>query len=184
MRQLWAPWRMTYIGAEPATPGCIFCEKAVSTADETNFILIRAERCFALMNIFPYNNGHLMIAPYAHQPTILELDAATLTEMMAVAQQCVRAGQQALGAQGFNIGINQGTVAGAGITDHVHMHVVPRWNGDTNFMPVLADVKVMPDFIESTYRQLRAALAAAAPAPNQPLAETPAETPAEMPEHS
>lgn len=155
MRQLWAPWRMSYVGAEPATSGCVFCEKAAQSDDDRNLVLLRGARCFALMNIFPYNNGHLMIAPYVHQPTILELDTETLTEMMTLAQRCVKASQEALGAQGFNIGINQGTVAGAGIADHAHMHVVPRWNGDTNFMPVLADVKVMPDFIENTYRQIR-----------------------------
>ena len=155
MRQLWAPWRMAYVGSEPVTDGCIFCEKAAAHDDERNLILWRDERCFALMNIFPYNNGHLMIAPYAHQPTILELDAATLTAMMTLAQRCVRAMRTALNAQGFNLGVNQGAVAGAGITDHVHMHVVPRWNGDTNFMPVLADVKVMPDYLENTYRRIR-----------------------------
>lgn len=168
MRQLWAPWRMVYIGAEPSPTGCVFCEKASSADDESNLVLLRGERCFALMNIFPYNNGHLMIAPYVHQPTILELDSATLTEMMEMAQRCVRASQAALGAQGFNIGINQGSVAGAGITDHAHMHVVPRWNGDTNFMPVLADIKVMPDFLESTFRQLRAQLTRPESAPDQP----------------
>lgn len=168
MRQLWAPWRMSYIGAEPTTSGCIFCEKAADSEDERNLVLWRGERCFALMNIFPYNNGHLMIAPYVHKPTILELDTATLTEMMTLAQRCVTACQAALGAQGFNIGINQGTVAGAGIADHVHMHVVPRWNGDTNFMPVVADVKVMPDFIENTYRQIREKL--------QPAGEQPSHT--------
>jgi ATP adenylyltransferase len=120
------------------------------------------------MNIFPYNNGHLMIAPYAHLPTILELDAATLTEMMTMAQRCVRACQDAMGAQGFNIGVNQGSVAGAGIADHIHLHVVPRWGGDTNFMPVLADVKVMPDFLETSYRQIRAQLAQSADGSQRP----------------
>ncbi len=168
MRQLWAPWRMSYIGSESAKEGCVFCEKAQSSEDESNLVLWRGARCFALMNIFPYNNGHLMIAPYVHQPTILELDATTLTEMMTLAQQCVRASQAALGAQGFNIGINQGIVAGAGIADHTHMHVVPRWNGDTNFMPVVADVKVMPDFIENTYRQIREKLAPLFETPPQP----------------
>lgn len=155
MRQLWAPWRMTYIGAGPSSLGCIFCEKAASSDDAGNLVLIRGERCFALMNIFPYNSGHLMIAPYTHQPSILELDTETLTEMMTLAQRCVRACQEALGAHGFNLGINQGAVAGAGIADHAHMHVVPRWSGDTNFMPVMADVKVIPDFIENTYQQIR-----------------------------
>ena len=162
MRQLWAPWRMAYIGAEPTTSGCVFCEKGASTDDVRNLVLTRGERCFALMNIFPYNNGHLMIAPFAHLPTILELDAETLAEMMAMAQRCVRACQEALGAQGFNLGVNQGSVAGAGIADHVHMHVVPRWGGDTNFMPVLADAKVMPDYLESTYHQIREKLQASA----------------------
>lgn len=168
MRQLWAPWRMAYIGADSNQAGCVFCEKASSTADESNFVLLRGERCFALMNIFPYNNGHLMIAPYAHLATILELDPPTLTEMMTIAQRCVRACQEAMGAQGFNIGINQGGVAGAGIADHVHMHVVPRWGGDTNFMPVLADVKVMPDLLENSYRQIRSALVAQSEEPRQP----------------
>lgn len=155
MRQIWAPWRMAYIGGGPSSSGCVFCEKATSTDDEANLVLTRGDHCFALMNIFPYNSGHLMIAPYAHQPSILELEAETLTEMMTLAQRCVRACQEALGAQGFNLGINQGTAAGAGIADHAHMHIVPRWNGDTNFMPVMADVKVVPDFIENTYRQIR-----------------------------
>lgn len=169
MRQLWAPWRMAYItGSEPTKAGCVFCEKAASSADESNFVLLRGERCYALMNIFPYNNGHLMIAPYAHLPTILELDAATLTEMMTTAQRCVRACQDAMGAQGFNIGVNQGSVAGAGIADHIHLHVVPRWGGDTNFMPVLADVKVMPDFLETSYRQIRAQLAQSADGSQRP----------------
>ena len=168
MRHLWAPWRMNYISAEPAKGGCVFCEKAAQTDDERNLVLWRGERCFALMNIFPYNNGHLMIAPYAHLATILELDAETLTEMMTLAQRCVKACQEALGAHGFNIGINQGSVAGAGIADHAHMHVVPRWNGDTNFMPVLADVKVMPDFIENTYRQIREKLLPSDQAQPQP----------------
>lgn len=154
-RQLWAPWRMAYVGAEPLSDGCVFCVKSQEQDDERNYVLWRDAHCFALLNIYPYNNGHLMIAPYAHLPTILELDPPTLTEMMTLAQRCVQAMQTALGAQGFNLGVNQGSVAGAGITDHVHLHVVPRWNGDTNFMPVLADVKVMPDYLESTYQRIR-----------------------------
>lgn len=164
MRQLWAPWRMTYIGSDAPNDQCVFCAAAAAQDDEARLVLARGERCFALMNIYPYNNGHLMISPYAHQPSILELDAATLTEMMMLAQRCVRACQEAIGAQGFNIGINQGTVAGAGIVDHVHLHVVPRWGGDTNFMPVLADVKIMPDYLENTYRQIREKLTPTPPA--------------------
>lgn len=168
MRQLWAPWRMAYIGSDAPESDCVFCEKAAASDDERNLVLWRGEHCFALMNIFPYNNGHLMIAPYAHQPTILELDSTTLTEMMTLAQRCVKACQEALGAQGFNIGINQGSAAGAGIADHAHMHVVPRWGGDTNFMPVLADVKVMPDYLEHTYHQIREKLLAPTQTQQQP----------------
>lgn len=157
MKHLWAPWRMTYVDAgEKRDTGCIFCEKAAEHKDRKNLILYRGERCFVLMNLYPYNNGHLMIAPYAHVPSIEELDAPTLTDLMTTAQQCLAALHGAMHPHGFNMGINQGTTAGAGIADHVHMHVVPRWNGDTNFMPVLADTKVMPDFLANTYRQIKA----------------------------
>ena len=154
MRQLWAPWRMTYVGGA-AKPGCIFCVKASESQDEENLILVRGQTCFALMNLFPYNSGHLMIAPYAHVPSIQQMSVESLTEMMTLAQRLLTALQQALGPQGFNLGINQGEVAGAGIADHAHLHIVPRWSGDTNFMPVLADVKVMPEFLESTYHKIR-----------------------------
>jgi ATP adenylyltransferase len=137
---------------------CIFCVKAAEHRDAENYILHRGERCFMLLNLYPYNNGHLMIAPYQHVGSIEQLDAETLTEMMAQAQLALRALRKAMNPDGFNMGINQGKVAGAGFADHVHMHVVPRWNGDTNFMPVLADVKVMPDFLENTYKQLKQAI--------------------------
>lgn len=156
MEHLWAPWRMAYIDPSGAKEqGCIFCVKPQEDHDEENLILYRGARCFVLMNLFPYNNGHLMIAPYAHVPDIERLDAETLTEMMLTAQKSLAALRAAMRPDGFNMGINQGTVAGAGIADHVHFHVVPRWNGDTNFMPVLADTKVMPDYLRNTYRQLK-----------------------------
>jgi ATP adenylyltransferase len=161
MRQLWAPWRMAYIqddGERPA--GCIFCLKAAEDRDDENLILLRSSSCFALLNLFPYNNGHLMIAPYQHVPSISDLDPATLTDLMVTAQRCLAALQAAMSPQGYNMGINQGAAAGAGIADHVHFHVVPRWTGDTNFMPVLADVKVMPEYLQTTLRQLRERLQA------------------------
>lgn len=160
MKQLWAPWRMAYIesGGGPEE-GCIFCVKPAADRDEENLIVYRGSRVFVMMNKFPYNNGHLMIAPYQHVPTIEELDAETLTELMTTAQRVLAAMRAAFNPHGFNMGINQGVVAGAGIADHVHFHIVPRWNGDTNFMPVLADTKVMPDFIQNTARQLREQLA-------------------------
>lgn len=159
MEHLWAPWRMAYIDASNKDEGCIFCTKPREDRDEENLILARGERCFVIMNLFPYNNGHLMIAPYTHVPSIEELDAPTLAELMATAQRCLAALRAAMHPQGYNMGINQGAAAGAGIADHVHFHIVPRWGGDTNFMPVLADVKVMPDFLQNTYRQIRAHLA-------------------------
>jgi ATP adenylyltransferase len=158
MEHLWAPWRMAYIDANAEKEqGCVFCVKPAQgqEQDKENLVLYRGERCFVLMNLFPYNNGHLMIAPYAHVPDIERLDAETLTEIMLTAQKSLAALRAAIHPDGFNMGINQGTVAGAGIADHVHFHVVPRWNGDTNFMPVLAETKVMPDYLENTYRQLK-----------------------------
>lgn len=168
MRQLWAPWRMAYVGGgEAARSGCIFCVKAGETRDEENLILVRGETCFALMNLYPYNTGHLMIAPYAHVPSIQQMSADSLTEMMTLAQRLLDALQQALGPQGYNLGINQGEIAGAGIADHAHLHIVPRWNGDTNFMPVIADIKVVPEFLESTYQKIRERLQPSSP-PSEP----------------
>ncbi len=158
MERLWAPWRMAYIAADgKQDEGCIFCVKPAEDRDEENLLLHRGAHCFVLMNLFPYNNGHLMVAPYAHAPGIGGVDAETLSDMMATTQICLATLRAAMNPQGFNMGINQGVVAGAGIADHVHFHIVPRWNGDTNFMPVLADVKVMPDYLRNTYRQLKAA---------------------------
>ncbi len=156
MNHLWAPWRMSYIeSGNEKDEECIFCSKPSEHRDEENLLLYRSKLCFVLMNIYPYNNGHLMIAPYEHVPTIEELDAETLTDIMQTAQRCLAALRKALGPHGYNMGINQGAVAGAGITEHVHFHVVPRWNGDTNFMPVLADTKVMPDYLKHTYERIR-----------------------------
>jgi ATP adenylyltransferase len=158
MRHLWAPWRTAYVGGEAPPPGCIFCVKAAEERDAENLILLRGETCFALLNLYPYNSGHLMIAPYAHVPSIQQMGASSLTELMTMAQRLLGALQGALGAQGFNLGINQGAVAGAGIADHAHLHIVPRWNGDTNFMPTLAEIKVMPELLATTYEKVRAQL--------------------------
>jgi ATP adenylyltransferase len=146
---------MAYVGGENPRPGCIFCNKASEDRDEENLILLRGQNCFALMNLYPYNTGHLMIAPYAHVPSIQQMNAESLTEMMTLAQRLLRALQDALGPHGFNLGINQGSIAGAGIADHVHQHIVPRWSGDTNFMPVIGEVKIIPEYLETTYQKLR-----------------------------
>lgn len=167
MRHIWAPWRMAYVEANPSTSsGCIFCAKAAEDRDEENLIVTRGKTCFALMNLYPYNTGHLMIAPYAHVPSIQQMNTRSLTEMMTLAQRLLAALQEALGPHGFNLGINQGAVAGAGIADHAHMHIVPRWNADTNFMPVVADVKVMPELLTTTYHKIRERLDT--PSPRQP----------------
>ncbi len=150
---------MNYIAPKtPQSQTCIFCAKPAEQRDAENYLLYRGERCFMLLNLYPYNNGHLMVAPYQHVGSIEQLDAQTLAELMAQAQLALRILRKAMNPDGFNMGINQGKVAGAGFADHVHLHVVPRWNGDTNFMPILAEVKVMPDFLENTYRQLKQAL--------------------------
>ncbi len=126
--------------------------------DVENHILYRGTLCFMMLNLYPYNNGHLMIAPYQHVANIEELDAATLAELMAQVQLALRALRLTLKPDGFNMGINEGKVAGAGFADHVHFHIVPRWYGDTNFMPVIADIKVIPEHLDRLYQQLKEAL--------------------------
>jgi len=150
---LWAPWRMTYIDRTP-TAGCLLCDLARDDDDRTNLILCRGSRVYVLMNRFPYNNGHLMIVPYRHCADLDQVSADDSLEIMREAQRATRILHQAFGAEGFNVGLNLGKAAGAGIAEHLHMHVVPRWVGDTNFMPVLADTRVMPDYLEATYAKL------------------------------
>lgn len=152
---------MAYVAPKtPASQECIFCALPAAHRDEENYILYRGERCFMMLNIYPYNSGHLMVAPYQHVSSIEKLDSATLAELMSQAQLALRAIRQTMQPDGFNLGINEGKVAGAGYDGHMHLHIVPRWNGDTNFMPVLADVKVIPEHLENTYRQLKQALEA------------------------
>lgn len=161
MENLWAPWRMAYITPKtPPSPGCIFCTQPAAHRDEEYHILYRGERCFMMLNLYPYNSGHLMIAPYEHIGTIEKLDAATLADLMAQAQLALKALRLTMKPDGFNMGINEGKVAGAGFADHMHLHIVPRWAGDTNFMPVIADVKVIPEHLDNVYRQLKDALTA------------------------
>ncbi len=157
MKRLWAPWRLRYIlGKKPKE--CLFCVKAKESKDRENYILYRGRRCFIMLNIYPYNNGHLMIAPYRHVASLEDLDEETLTELMVLLNKSLRLLRQVMDPHGFNIGINLGKAAGAGIVEHVHIHVVPRWKGDTNFMPVLAETKVIPELLDETYEKLMAAL--------------------------
>jgi ATP adenylyltransferase len=161
MENLWAPWRMALIEPKTLEPqACIFCTKPADPHDAENHILHRGPLCFMLLNLYPYNNGHLMVAPYQHVRSIEALDAPTLAEMMAQVQLALRALRIVMRPDGFNMGINEGKVAGAGFADHVHFHIVPRWNGDTNFMPVIADIKVVPEHIDVVYQKLTQALAA------------------------
>ena len=164
MQQLWAPWRMAYIdqaaSGKDQDEGCIFCTKPQHdpAQDEEQLILHRGKLSFIMMNLFPYNTGHLLIAPYQHTGSLAQVPAATVAEVLLLTQHCETAIRTALNPDGFNLGMNMGKVAGAGFPDHVHMHLVPRWNGDTNFMPVIADVKIMPEFLQQTYTKIKAAL--------------------------
>jgi len=157
MEALWAPWRINYILMEKPQ-GCFFCHKGGQERDEENLILYRGEGNFALLNSFPYNPGHLMVAPFRHLAGLEELTPRELQEHFELVRRMVCLVEKALGAQGFNIGINLGKVAGAGVLDHLHTHIVPRWEGDTNFMPVLGATKVLPQALQETYERLRAGL--------------------------
>ncbi len=154
MEKLWAPWRMQYIGALPEGE-CIFCDKPKQDKDEENLVLHRSERAFIMMNAFPYNNGHLLVAPYKHVPDINGLDDEDLLDLMKLTQMCTKVLELTSCPHGFNIGINMGQVAGAGIAEHIHLHVVPRWSGDTNFMPVVGETKVLPEALADTYAKLK-----------------------------
>jgi ATP adenylyltransferase len=134
MDHLWSPWRYHYVSTAPAADGCIFCEKARQDKDSENYIVLRAERNFVLLNLFPYTNGHLMIAPYEHVATLEEAAPETLTELMALTQKAERALRKIYRPGGVNLGMNIGQCAGAGVAGHIHMHVLPRWPGDVNFM--------------------------------------------------
>lgn len=157
MNHLWAPWRIEYILMEKPK-GCILCSKPGEGRDEENLILFRGEYNFVILNAYPYNPGHLMVAPYRHVATPEALTSEELSEHFLIVTRMVSLVKAALRPQGFNIGINLGKVAGAGIEDHFHTHVVPRWDGDTNFMPVLGDTKVVPQALLDTYKRLRECL--------------------------
>lgn len=155
MDQLWAPWRMPYITDREPRPGCVFCTKAGEREDEANFIVHRASECFVMLNLYPYNSGHLMVVPYQHVGELQHLPPHVGAQLFAVAQLAAAALQRAMHPDGFNFGVNQGEISGAGVADHIHLHIVPRWKGDTNFMPVLGDTKVMPELLGDTAAKLR-----------------------------
>jgi len=153
MDRLWAPWRISYLKGEKPLE-CIFCEKPEEDRDESNLILHRGRENFVIMNLFPYNNGHLMVVPYRHTDSLDDLTPEGTMELFDLLKKCRRALSETMAPQGFSIGINMGRAAGAGIHEHIHIHIVPRWQGDTNFMPVLSQTKVISEHIQETYKKL------------------------------
>lgn len=158
MEFMWAPWRIEYILGEKDAD-CIFCFKPKEDKDRENLILFRGERNLVMLNKYPYNPGHVMVAPYKHVSSLDVLDDEDLFEHIKLVNRCVEMMKKEMNPEGFNIGINLGKVAGAGIEEHIHTHIVPRWNGDTNFMPVFSDTRVVPEALEATYDKLIGKLA-------------------------
>lgn len=156
MERLWSPWRMEYIVSRKGN-GCVFCDKTSDNDDESNYIVHRGEKCYVMLNLYPYNNGHLLVSPYRHVPSTEQLEEDELIEVMFLVNRSLRALRQAMYPDGFNMGINIGKAAGAGIEGHVHIHVVPRWQGDTNFMPICSQARVIPELLDETYQKLKAA---------------------------
>ena len=157
MKVLWAPWRMDYILSQGKDEGCVFCQGLKESEDEKNLIVWRGEKAVVFMNRYPYNNGHLLIMPHRHIGELEALDSEEVADIHRLICLSLRALNNAFSPDGFNIGLNLGKTAGAGVLDHIHWHIVPRWEGDTNFMPVLAETKVMPEHLNSTYQKLRRA---------------------------
>lgn len=158
-QRIWAPWRLAYVSdaSKDTEDECIFCAKPAEGDDEANLIVHRGESCFVILNLFPYTNGHLMVAPFTHTGRLQEIEPATIAEMMSLAQRSMNRLEEVYAPHGYNVGFNQGRSAGAGVEHHIHMHVVPRWGGDTNFMPVISDTRVMPQTLEQSYEALRGA---------------------------
>ena len=156
MKVLWAPWRMAYIKKARKPAKCIFCVKAKERRDARNLLLHRGRHGLVMMNLFPYNSGHLLIAPYRHVKSLGQLPDDAALDLLKLTSLSLKVLRDELRPEGFNVGLNLGRVAGAGIEGHVHLHIVPRWNGDTNFMPLFGETRVMPEHLQATYRKLLA----------------------------
>ncbi|MDD5132602.1 MAG: HIT domain-containing protein [bacterium] len=151
---IWAPWRMAYI-KKANEPGCVFCKKLKKKDGPENLVLYRGQRSFIMLNLYPYTNGHVMVAPLKHIKDLEKLDTATLAEMIKLTQRMITVLKKVMRPEGFNVGINIGRVGGAGVLGHVHVHIVPRWNGDHNFMPVIGATRVMPQTLAEVYVLLK-----------------------------
>lgn len=157
--RLWTPWRMAYVSDSAPASGCVFCEAPTNDDDASNLILHRGRHCFVIMNLYPYNTGHLMVVPYQHADDLGALQPDARAEMAELSASFCTGLKQVMGCDGMNLGMNLGSVAGAGIADHLHQHIVPRWKGDANFMPIVGGTKVLPELIPATYGKLRAEVA-------------------------
>jgi len=157
MDYLWSPWRYQYVSKSGPAGGCIFCIKHSEQRDGENYIVHRGARNFVILNIYPYTSGHLMIAPYDHLATLEAASEPVVSEMMLLARQAEGHLREAYNAHGFNVGMNIGESAGAGVPGHIHMHVLPRWSGDTNFMTTVAESRVLPESLDATYAKLKKA---------------------------
>jgi ATP adenylyltransferase len=154
MDRIWSPWRYTYVSEASQSDACIFCEKASQDQDASNYVVYRGKQNFVLLNLYPYTTGHLMIAPYEHVATLGEVKPGALVEMIELAQASERHLREIYRPPGLNIGMNIGECAGAGVAGHVHMHVLPRWPGDSSFMTTVGETRVLPEAIETTYAKL------------------------------
>ena len=153
MKRIWAPWRMEYIFGNKRR-NCVFCEALQANNDAAYYILYRSTKAALMLNLYPYINGHMMVVPYVHTGDLLQVDDESLADMMLLTKKSLQLLRGAVNPHGFNVGLNLGQAAGAGIQDHVHIHVVPRWENDTNFMPVLGDVRVISESLDDTYNKL------------------------------
>jgi ATP adenylyltransferase len=158
MDHLWSPWRYKYVSTASPSDACIFCAKLAAEEDDANFIVHRAGRNFVILNLYPYTNGHLMIAPYEHVPALNDAHPETLAEMWRLAIRCERALKDLYKPDGINLGMNLGEAAGAGVAGHIHLHMLPRWSGDASFMSTVAETRVLPEELSVTCVRLRAAL--------------------------
>ncbi|HSG42392.1 MAG TPA: HIT domain-containing protein [Anaerolineales bacterium] len=155
MNHLWSPWRMKYLEGNKKEEGCVFCKAQEMPDSAENLIAYRSERAYVILNRYPYTSGHLLVNPYQHVTTLEELDSDTRAEMMELASRCTTVLKSIYKPQGFNVGVNMGAAAGAGVPEHIHLHVVPRWSGDTTFMTTLGKTRVLPEELETTYERIK-----------------------------